>query len=147
MAKVSESIDIEASPETCFRVITDYEKYPSFLKETKGVVVRKKSGQTAEVTYSIEVIKKISYTLKMVGKPPTTIAWSLLEGDMMKKNSGEWNLKGSGNGKTRATYTIDVEFGIFVPGMISKMLVGSNLPSMLKSFKKRIEEEEKRTNR
>ena len=35
MAKVSESIEIDAAPETCFKVITDYEKYPSFLKETK----------------------------------------------------------------------------------------------------------------
>lgn len=147
MAKVTESIDIDAAPETCFKVITDYEKYPSFLKETKSVVVRKKTGQTAEVTYSIEVIKKISYTLKMVGKPFSNITWSLLEGDMMKKNSGEWSLKEAGKGKTRASYSVDIEFGIFVPGMISKMLVGSNLPSMLKAFKKRIEEEERRTNR
>ena len=146
MAKVSESIEIDAAPETCFKVITDYEKYPSFLKETKSVVVRKKTGQTAEVTYTIEVIKRISYTLKMIGKAPSTITWSLLEGEMMKKNSGEWNLKGT-NGKTRATYSVDIEFGIFVPGMISKMLVGSNLPTMLKSFKKKIEEEERRTNR
>lgn len=146
MAKVTESIEIEAPPASCFKVITDYEKYPSFLKETKSVVVRKKTGQTAEVTYTIDVIKKITYTLKMVGSPPSGIKWSLLTGEMMKKNSGEWVLKGEG-GRTRATYSIDVEFGVFVPGMISKMLVGSNLPSMLKSFKKRIEEEERRTNR
>ena len=141
MAKVTESIVFDAPPESCYKVITDYEKYPSFLKETKSVIVRKKTGQVAEVTYTIDVIKKITYTLKMAGTPSSGIKWNLVEGDLMKKNSGEWILKGEGGGKTRATYAIDIEFGVFVPGMISKMLIGSNLPSMLKSFKKRIEEE------
>lgn len=139
MAKVSESIEIKATPKQCYEVITDYESYPEFLKETKDVSIEKKSGNSATVTYSINVVKKFSYTLKMTGKPGKSLKWSLIKGDIMKKNNGEWILEEIEKGKTLATYNIDVELNLMVPGMISKMLVGKSLPSMLKSFKKRIE--------
>lgn len=140
MAQASESIEIKASPKDCYAVITDYASYPEFLKETKDVEVGKKSGNSAEVTFRIEVIKKVSYKLKMVGTPPKKVSWTLLEGDIMKKNEGSWELEEISKGVTKATYTVDVDLKLFVPGPIAKMLVGSSLPSMLKSFKKRIEE-------
>ncbi|MBI2338889.1 MAG: SRPBCC family protein [Deltaproteobacteria bacterium] len=143
MAQASESIEINASPKECYDVITDYGRYPEFLTESKNVVVEKKSGHTAEVTFTLDLIKKFSYTLKMVGKPPHTVAWSFVRGALMKRNDGEWTLEKSGNGTTRATYSIDIDLGLFVPGAISRMLIGSNLPGMLKSFKKRIEERKK----
>ena len=144
MAIASASIEINASPKECFDVITDYERYPEFLTESKEVMIEKKSGHTAEVTFTLHLIKKFSYTLKMIGKPPNTVRWSFVKGDLMKKNDGEWTLDKLGNGTTRATYTIDIDLGLFVPGAISKMLIGSNLPNMLKNFKKRIEERKKK---
>lgn len=139
MAKATESIEIKASPKKCYDVITDYESYPEFLKETTGVEIKKKSGNTAEVTFSLNLIKRFSYTLKMTGKPPSKIQWSFVEGDIMKSNDGEWILEEVKKGVTLATYTIEVNLGLLVPGAVSKMLIGSNLPNMLKSFKNRIE--------
>lgn len=139
MSLVAESIEIKATPERCYGVITAYEAYPEFLPETKDVAVANKSKAGATVTYSLELIKKISYTLKMAHKPPKSVSWKLIKGDFMKKNEGEWCLDEIKKGVTRATYKIDIDLGLFVPGMISKKLIGSSLPAMMQAFKKRIE--------
>ena len=139
MPQVSESIEIKASPKDCYKVITDYESYPEFVSQLKDVIVSKKKGNTAEVTYEIDLIKKISYTLKMKGKPGKSVEWTFVDGDIMKDNQGSWELEEVKKGVTLATYNIDIEFNLVVPKLIARKLVGSNLPSMLKSFKKRIE--------
>lgn len=139
MAKASQSIEINATPKDCFKVITDYDAYPEFLKETKSVKVGKKSGKTYEVTYVLDLVKTITYTLKMQESPPDRIEWTFVKGDIMKKNEGEWRLEEVRKGVTEATYEIEVDLGLFVPSSVSKMLIGKSLPAMLNSFKERIE--------
>lgn len=139
MPAVSESIEIKASPKTCYDVITDYKNYPEFLKELHHVEVKNKKGHMAEVTYQINLIKKIRYTLKMTGKPHERVEWSFVEGDVMKDNHGYWKFEEIKKGVTRATYFVDITFGLFVPSLITKKLIGSNLPTMLKAYKERIE--------
>lgn len=142
MSLVTESIEIKATPQQCYDVITAYENYPEFLTEIKQATVSGKSKAGATVTYSLELIKKISYTLKMAHKSPKSVTWQLIKGDLMKKNEGEWLLAEIKKGWTRATYKIDIDLGLFVPSMISKRLVGSSLPAMMQAFKKRIEEKD-----
>jgi len=139
MPSVTESIEINATPKKCYEVITDYEAYPEFLGNLKTVTVSQKKGESCEITYEIDLIKTISYTLKMNGKPPKKIEWSFVKGDIMKDNHGHWVLEEVKKGVTKATYELNIELGLFVPGAITKRLVGKNLPEMLASFKKRIE--------
>ena len=138
---VSQSIEIKATPKRCFQIITDYEKYPDFIKDLKTVKVTNKKGSGCDVTYEIDVIKRISYSLKMKTTPPDRIEWSFIRGDVMKDNQGFWDLEEIKKGVTKATYNINVKFGLFVPEMVTKALVGKNLPAMLESFKKRIEDQ------
>lgn len=139
MAEVSQVIEIKASPLECYEVITNFRNYPEFLKESKEVKIEKKSGNTWVVRFTTEVLKKFSYTLKMTGKAPKILSWELVEGDMMKSNNGSWKLEALDKNSTKATYTIDIKLALFIPGPISKMIVGSNLPAMMAAFKKRIE--------
>ncbi len=139
MAATSKSIEIKATAKQCYEVITDFESYPEFLKEVTEASLDKKTGHTYEVTYSLHLIKKFSYTLKMIGKPPKKLTWTFVKGDFMKSNTGEWTLEEK-KGVTKATYTIDVNLGLLVPGTVSKMLIGNHLPAMLEAFKDRIEE-------
>jgi ribosome-associated toxin RatA of RatAB toxin-antitoxin module len=139
MPSVIESIEINATPKKCYEVITDYEAYPEFLGNLKTVTVAQKKGETCEITYEIDLIKTISYTLKMNGKPPKKIEWSFVKGDIMKDNHGYWLLEEVKKGVTKATYELNIELGLLVPGAITKRLVGKNLPEMLRSFKERIE--------
>lgn len=136
---VSQSIEIKATPKQCFDVITDYRNYGEFIKDLKSVAVTNKKSGTCDVTYEIDLIKKISYTLHMTETPPNKLEWSFIRGDIMKDNQGFWELKEMKKGLTKVTYNIEIKFGLLVPNVITKALVGSNLPAMLKSFKERIE--------
>jgi ribosome-associated toxin RatA of RatAB toxin-antitoxin module len=139
MPKVVQSIEINASKKKCYKVISDHEKYPEFVDHLSNVIVHKKRGNTSEVTHEVNLVKTFSYRIKLKGKPDEEFAWSMVSGDFMTKNEGRWILETVKRGVTKATYEVDIEFGLLVPGMISKMLVSSTLPSMLKAFKKRIE--------
>lgn len=136
---VSQDIEIKATPKQCYQVITDFKSYPKFLKEIFAIEVKKKTGETCAVTYHIKIIKDISYTLKMKGKPHERVEWSFVEGDFMRDNHGFWQLEEIKKGVTQATYNIDIKFGLLVPSLISKKLTENHLPTLLKAFKKRIE--------
>lgn len=140
MSSAQASIDIEAPIKTVYDVITDFESYPEFLPETKDVEVEKQNAKSATVTFTISVIKKITYTLNMKLTSPKSVQWSLVRGDMMKKNSGSWKLSEKKKGVTHASYEIEMDFGGMVPKAISSKLIGTNLPSMLKAFRDRAEE-------
>ncbi len=139
MSQASKSIEIKAPVKDCFKVISDYEAYPEFLKETKSVAIGKKSGKSFEVTYELDLIKTISYTLKITEDAPNGLSWTLVRGDMMKSNTGSWELEAIDKNTTMATYNIDIGLGLLVPGSVAKMLVSNSLPAMLEAFKKRIE--------
>ncbi|MCB1214858.1 MAG: SRPBCC family protein [Deltaproteobacteria bacterium] len=139
MSSTQASIEIEAPIKTIYEVITDFEAYPEFLSETKKVEVQNITAKSARVKFTVSIIKKINYVLDFKFSPNKGISWTLVEGDLMKTNSGHWKLKDK-KGVVEAEYGISVDFGGLVPKTISNKLVGSNLPSMLKAFKARAEE-------
>src|SRR5918996_6406442 len=138
MPAATRSIVIDAPVEKVFQVVTDYDRYAEFLPEVKRVS-SKRSGNQVEVHYEVDVIKRIQYTLRMQEEPPHRVTWSFVKGEMMKDNHGSWALEPGGEGKTKATYTIDMALGPLVPKAIVKALVEGSLPKMLDAFKRRAE--------
>lgn len=139
MTEVSRDILFEAPIATAYAVITDFEKYPKFLKDIQSVRVLKKSKTGAEVLFKLNLFKEIEYTLTFTLRAPTSVTWKLKSGGMFRKNSGSWKLQKLDAKTTDAVYTLDVELGSFMPGMISRMLIAQSLPATLKAFKKKIE--------
>ena len=139
MPGASRSIVINASMEKVFDTITSYETYPEFLSECKEVKTTNRKGNEVDVGYRVNLVKTISYTLHMNEQRPNRIAWSFVKGEYMKDNHGTWLLEAAGEGKTKATYTIEVAVGLLVPKMIINSLVDAGLPKMLDSFKARAE--------
>ncbi|MCS6838352.1 MAG: SRPBCC family protein [Bdellovibrionaceae bacterium] len=139
MAQVVHTEVFNCSPETFFKIVTDYEKYPEFLSDVKKIRILKNEGDRKLVEYTISVIKTFVYQLWMTEKPFKEVSWELAGGDLFKKSEGYWKLESlEGGKKTRATYGVDVEFNFLVPKPIAKALVNSNLPSMMESYHKRI---------
>lgn len=137
-AQRTEVFDVEI--EKVFKVLTDFESYPSFMDGVSKVEVTKRNGNNVEAQYSLNIIKKFSYTMNHVVEEPNKISWSFISGDLFKKSDGSWTLKDLGNGQTEVTYEVDIDFKVMVPGMVSKKLVSSNLPSMLKAVQKKAQE-------
>ena len=157
MAGAEQSIVVNTSPEVLFKVITDYEKYPQFLSEVSAVRVLERAGNTATVEYELDLIKKVSYTIKLTENAPKGVSWNLVKSSIMKSNDGGWTLEDLGGGKTKATYRLEVGMyrpdtgerlpcvyyihgvGMFVPQRIVDKLTGTTLPETLQAFKKRAE--------
>jgi ribosome-associated toxin RatA of RatAB toxin-antitoxin module len=139
MAEASRSIVIDAPPEKIFQVITDYDRYAEFLPEVRRISTSDRKGNEVKVHYEIDVVKTIKYTLKMDEQPPHRVQWSFVQGEFMKDNRGSWTLESAGEGKTKATYSIEMKLGALVPNAIVKALVETSLPKMLEAFKKRAE--------
>ncbi len=140
MTAVSQEIVFETPIRAAFDAIADFKSYPKFLKDVSKVAVLKSTKTSAEVRFTLNLIRKIEYTLALTLKPPTTVSWRLKSSDSLRKNVGSWRLKKLDADTTEATYTIDVEFGILVPSFISRMLIAQSLPATLAAFKRRIEE-------
>ena len=139
MALVVQSIEIDAPIQSCFDVICDFENYPKFLDGMKKVKVIKQTKYKAQVEFTLDLFKRITYTLDMKMDSPDSVTWTLADADLMKKNEGAWTLTKKSAKKTTAEYKIDIDFTIWVPGPIADFLVNSSVPATLESFKKRIE--------
>ena len=138
MAKADISKTLEVDRDKLFATITRYEDYPEFVEGCTGVKVERKGPGQARVTYSVSMMKDIVYTLDMKDDQAAgTISWDLVDSDMMKKNSGRWQLKSAGAGKTDIYYEVELDFKIPVPSLILNRLVKGSLPAMVKNFEKR----------
>ena len=138
MPGTQQEVQIAVSPEDFFGVITNYESYPEFLDEMEDAKVLARSGNTSEVQFTVQLIKRVTYTLLLVENKPNSVTWSLKEGPFKVSNGG-WKLERMSNGSTRAHYTIEVKVAAFVPNSVSSRIVGKTVPALLAAFKDRAE--------
>ena len=134
------SITVHTPPEKLYAVVIDYERYPEFLSNIKKARVVERKERHAVVDFEATILgKNIAYTLAFDEDPPKGIRWKLVKSSFLKENNGSWAIKAEGEGKTHATYSLQVKVGLFIPGAVSTALAGSELPKVLEAFKKRAE--------
>lgn len=139
MAKAERTEIFDVPCEKFYQAVTDYKSYPSFVDGMRSVEVVSQNGEDATVKFNLNLIKEVTYTLKLSGKKNESVQWSLVSGDLMKVNNGGWKLKDLGGGRTEVTYHLEVELKGFFPGlgMVEKTMVSTNLPMNMKAFAKR----------
>lgn len=141
MAKATRTETYDVPVSKFYQAVIDYKNYNKFVPGVDSIEVQNESADGATVKFNINVIKKISYTLKLAHKADQEVSWSLVTGDYMKTNNGKWTLKDLGGNKTEVTYSLEIEVKGFIPGLslIEKGLVETNLPMTMASFAKRAE--------
>jgi ribosome-associated toxin RatA of RatAB toxin-antitoxin module len=139
MPKTEQQIVIEAAIDDVFDVIVDYERYPEFLPEMKQAQIRSQADGVSVVSFELEIIMRLGYTLRLVEDRPHTVTWTLQEAKMFSSNSGGWQLEKLGGAQTRATYGLEIKLRGLIPKSVSSRLIGTTLPNTLKRFKDRIE--------
>jgi len=145
MPQAQRSIEIEVSPEKIFAVVQDFPRYPEFIPELKRVQVLRKSGNTQDVEFEVELAlplgikKSIRYSLAFIADPPKTVRWHLISGEVIKGNTGSWTFRPLGENRTEAIYNIELSLGPLVPKAISSFLAEQSLPRLLSQYKARAE--------
>lgn len=135
MARADFSEVLKVDKEKLFEMITRYEEYPQFVEGCTSAQVERLSATTAKVTYHVSMIKDVVYTLEHTeDRDAGRMSWKLIEGDVMKKNNGFWQLKDAGDGRTEVRYEVEVDFSIPAPGFIVNKLVKASLPKMIRGF-------------
>ena len=142
MPSARQSIEVDATPERIMAVLTDFEAYPHFLPEIEQVEHIRAEGDSWEVRFHAHVIRPLQYTLRLERRGVERLCWTHVSG-LFTSNDGSWELEpleSEGSPRTRATYTIDLVLGVFVPQALVNSLVGVSLPDMLGRFKERAEQ-------
>jgi len=140
VAKLETEHVFEGDVQKVFAGISQYSLYPEYLPAVTKVEVLKPriAGSTCQVRYELNLIKKFYYVLDMFEQAPNKIWWELDESNIMKANTGSWNLEEKGKDKTKAVYTLDVKFRGLVPSKITDQIAKANLSQMLSGFQKMI---------
>jgi coenzyme Q-binding protein COQ10 len=137
MAEATRTETWDCPIEQIYETLTDYAAYADYVAGVDGISVLDQNEDGARVEYSLNLIKKFKYILKLTHKRPTQISWCFESGDLFKQNDGHWELKDLGDGKTEVTYGLEVNIKGFAPKAIVNGLTSKNLPAMMESFHNR----------
>ena len=125
------TVEIDAPLERCFAIAADIEGAPKWQGSLKDVeVLSKDADGRAEVveTTSDAKVKTVRTRLRFSYHEPTRIDWVQEKGDV-KALHGWWDLEDLGEGRTRATYALEVE-----PGRMLGMLLRGPIEGQVKAF-------------
>ena len=112
------STEVDAPPQRCFDLLTDYERLPTWSKAVKGarVLERDEQGRGTVVEYEVDArFKTVRYRLRQVYDEPRRLGSEYLGGDF-RDLSGEWRFIPLEDGRTRVELDLRIDPGRFVPG-------------------------------
>ena len=137
-----ERIHVDASPERCFELATDYEDYPSWAKDVKSASVLERDDQDRgkKVEYRAAALgRSVRYILEYdYSEAPAAFSWKFVEGDMLRRLDGRYGFEADADG-TRVSYDLVVDVSIPMPGLIKRRAAGLIMGTALKELKKAVE--------
>jgi len=124
MAKLggSSTADIDAPLEKVWELVEDVEKAPEWQGGLKDMEALERDSEDRAIVCESKTDARVSTVTAIVRftyEPPTTLSWRQEKGDL-KSVAGSWELEDLGDGRTRATYNLEVEIG----GMLGMLVRG-----------------------
>lgn len=140
--QTTERTHVEATPQRCFDVAVDFEKYPEWAKDVKDVKVveRDAQGRPHHVEYRAAAMgRSVTYTLEYdYSEAPAAFSWTLVVGDLMKRLDGTYRFDADADG-ARVTYELAVDLALPLPGLVKRRAEGRIVGSALKELKRQVE--------
>jgi ribosome-associated toxin RatA of RatAB toxin-antitoxin module len=139
--KSTQSIVVEAPAAEVMAVIADFPAYPEWVAAAKKVEVIETGddGRARRVHFVLDAgAVKDDYVLDYTWDGDHRVTWTLVEGQMQKRQDGSYTLVETG-GRTEVTYSITIDLSIPMLGMIKRRAEKVILDTALKELKKRVE--------
>ncbi len=141
-----EQIVVDASPERCWALATDFERYPEWAKDVKQVAVieRDVHGRGSEVEFRVAGFgRSIRYVLVYdYGERPTEFSWRLLEGDVLRRLDGRYRFDAqppATDDSTLVTYDLAVDVSMPLPALVKRRAAGMIMGTALRELKNEAE--------
>ena len=109
----SSTAEIDAPIERVWELVADVERAPEWQGGLKSVRAIQRDGEgraTLVESESDAKVRTIKSTIRFSYGDPTRLSWSQEKGEL-KSVDGAWELEDLGNGRTRATYSLEVDLG------------------------------------
>jgi uncharacterized membrane protein len=129
--KGDRSVEIEAPIERCYEIAADIENATEWQGSLRDVEVLERDAEKRAVlveTESDAKVKNVKAILRFSYDPPTSITWVQEKGDT-KALRGWWDFEDLGEGRTRATYGLEVD-----PGRMLGMLLRGPVEGQVRNF-------------
>jgi ribosome-associated toxin RatA of RatAB toxin-antitoxin module len=117
---------VHATPEECFAVAADFERYPEWASDVKQATVlsRDTDGRGSEVEYRAAALgRSTTYVLRYnYGSNPLRLSWRLMSGDIMHRLDGEYEFAPAADdpGSTEVTYYLSIDLAVPLPGFVKR---------------------------
>jgi ribosome-associated toxin RatA of RatAB toxin-antitoxin module len=135
------SIDVDAPPERCFALMTDYEQMPSWQGAVREIRVLEhdERGRGSVLEYEVDAkVKTVRYRLRQIYDEPRRLASEYLGGDF-RDFSGEWRFQDAGEGRTHVELDLRIDPGRFVPGALRGAIADAVMKRALRDLKQEAE--------
>jgi ribosome-associated toxin RatA of RatAB toxin-antitoxin module len=136
----SHSTVVSGTPEQCFAVLVDFERYPEWSSPVTAcrVLDRGEDGLPRRVAFELDMtLKTLRYTLEYRFDPPHGGTWRLVEGDVSDV-VGAYRFEPAGD-DTRATCEQAIDVGFWIPGFLKRTFEQKALVDSVEEFRRAVE--------
>ncbi|MHB2027763.1 MAG: SRPBCC family protein [Acidimicrobiales bacterium] len=140
--RATESITVNAPPDSVYEIVTDFEHYVDWASDVKriDVVERDAGGRPVEVEFRAAAFgRSTNYVLRYdYENAPHVLAWHQTQGDLTAMLEGRYQFDPDGAG-TLVTYDLEVELLVPIPSFIRSRAASRIQHQALRELKVRAE--------
>ena len=141
--QATETMEIAAPAETILAVLLDFDAYPTWARDLKGVTVdsRDDEGRAREVTFRAAAMgRSTGYTLRY-DHGDDRLSWELVDGDIMRKLDGSYHLAPVTPGRTLVTYHLAVDLIVPLPGFVKRRAEQKIIHTALRELRAHVQQQ------
>lgn len=139
---VTESIEVNGTAAACVAVITDFEAWPQWEKNTKKVEILERDEQQRPTRVWFEFwtpVKRVPYTVGYdYSGLPERFTFELIEGEVAAYR-GSFGFSEQPGGTTTVTYEIGVHPGFPIPELLRRQIQRQHARQVVKHVKTAVE--------
>ncbi|MFZ0060073.1 MAG: SRPBCC family protein [Acidimicrobiales bacterium] len=143
MEHTAQKLTIAGTPERCFAVVTDLERYPEWVADVKEVHVlaRDGEGRPSVVSFRAGAFgRSTNYVLRYdYREAPLAVSWTQQDGDLTNRLDGRYEFRAGPDGTTEVRYELSVELRVPIPGFVKRRAEGHILHAAVRDLKARVE--------
>jgi YD repeat-containing protein len=136
-------MSVSASPERCFSVVADFERYPEWAADIKSIVVDERDGEGRPVLVTFRVAafgRSTTLTLAYdYTDAPRILSWTSTKGDITSRWDGSYVFDPGDGGGTEVTYHLEAELRVPIPSFIKMRATSRIMSTAMRELKARVE--------